>query len=362
MNSNLKFMKHRFFIALGAVIIAAVSLSPCAESKGLKGLLKKAGDAIVSSGKEIGKGVINDLKTTGEGIVNDVLSGSSESNTGQPQGSQYESGAQAPPVYSPNSSSTRKTSSSTASRTTGRSKKGTSAGAVRRSKDEPTEAGRIGDLSFKNLTLKNPMFRLGENGLILDQQGMSLEGTIPLTVNGQRGKRIVCLVEPIIEGSYMQDGIGECTAVYAFTATSDQFSGDLTIAIPYQWLGIDIYSKVNEPKDIELSVTLADWASQTRLAQTVFDIDGSNMKLEGNVNPYAMLGELFEGSPQGNVISTCSACDGTGLCNSCYGDGYLDPSACRKCAADPGVCRRCHGTGEEGATVRESGGLFDLMF
>lgn len=358
-------MKHRFFIALGAVIIAAVSLSPCAESKGLKGWLKKAGDAIVSSGKGIGKGVINDLKTTGEGIVTDVLSGSSESDSSQPQTGQTGPEAQAPPVYSP-TTATRKKSSNAATRSTGTSgtsKKAASTGSVRRSKDTSTSAARIGDITFNDLTLKNPMFRIGNNGgLVLDQQGMSLRGTIPLTVNGYRGKRIVCLIEPIIEGNYMQDGVGECTALYAFTSTSEQFSGDLTFAIPFQWLGIDIYSNVNEPKNLQISVTLADWNAQTPLASTTFDIDGNSMKLSGNVNPYSMLGELFEGGTDGNLISTCSACDGTGLCNECYGDGYLDPSQCRKCSADPGVCRRCHGTGEEGSTLRESGGLFDLIF
>lgn len=331
-------MKHRFFIALGAVIIAAVSLSPYAESKGLKGLLKAAGEALVSGDKETGKS-------------------GKQSRSGQ-----YDAGAQAPPVYSPKSSSRKSTSNASSRRKSGTSRSGTSSGAVRRTENESTSAAQIGDISFNNLTLKNPMFRLGDNGLILDQQGMSFEGTIPLTINGLRGKRIVCIVEPIIDGDYIQDKVGQCIAIYAFTSSSEQFSGDLTFAIPCQWMGIDLYSNVNEPKNVQISVTLTDWAAQTRLAHTTFDISGSNMKLKENVNPYAMLGELFDGGPDGNVITTCSACDGTGLCDKCYGDGYLDPTQCRKCAADPGVCRRCHGTGEEGATVRESGGLFDLMF
>ncbi|MDO5527692.1 MAG: hypothetical protein Q4F85_16595 [Prevotella sp.] len=39
--------------------------------------------------------------------------------------------------------------------------------------------------------------------------------------------------------------------------------------------------------------------------------------------------------------------DGTGLCEYCDGDGFLDPSVCRKCAQNPGICRHCQGTGTE---------------
>jgi hypothetical protein len=225
-------------------------------------------------------------------------------------------------------------------------------------------SGKIGDINFNNVTLDNPMFRLGEAGLLLDNGGMSIEGQIGISTTGYRGRRLVCMVEPIIEGSYMEDNIGQCTAIYAFTPTAAQFSGNLSIAIPYSWLGMDLRrnSKITEPKNLQIQVTLVDWKSEKVLDTNTFDITADKMQFDGNNVPMNMLSSLFGGGVDGDVVHTCTACDGTGVCNSCYGDAYLDPSTCRKCATNPGVCRRCKGKGKEGAELQESGGLFDLFF
>lgn len=224
-------------------------------------------------------------------------------------------------------------------------------------------SGSVNAVKINNVGMGGHMFRLGENGLILDHTGMCMEGYIDVSADGQRGKRLVCLLEPIIDGQFMQDDIGELVGLYAFTVNSSQFRGKVKFGLPYTWFGLSMNSKVNDVKDIKMQVTLVDWANEAVIDKKVITIGKNDINIDRNSMTSNLISGFFGGGVDGDVIHTCVACDGTGLCDSCYGEGYLDPKSCRKCAASPGICRRCKGEGKEGSEINDGGGgLFDLFF
>lgn len=208
-----------------------------------------------------------------------------------------------------------------------------------------------------NVGLNEPFFRFGDN-LIFDQTGMCMKGFVNVSVEGFAGKRLFCMVEPIVNGSTMADRSGSCNAVYAFAPSSSSYSGNVAFALPYQWAGLSMNSKVNDDLDLKIQVKILDMTSDNPvLAEKIIAIDNTNTQVDPNRVATdglgSMLGALFGG---GDGSITCTSCDGTGLCPFCDGDGFIDPSMCRKCSAHPGICRRCHGKGEEEVEIRESGG------
>lgn len=223
--------------------------------------------------------------------------------------------------------------------------------------------GTVRSVMFKDFTFDNPIFRLTESGLALNQYGFSFAGTVGVTVNGVRGHRIACIVSPIVSGSYMEDQYGQCAAVYAFTPNSDSYSANIPIAMPYQWFGIDLFGNNTDLESLHLGIWLVDFTGDKDLAEEIIELNSSNMNFrKDDVSP-DMLASLLGGGVSGDVVHTCAACDGTGLCDSCYGDAYLDPSICRKCSANPGICRRCKGKGKEGSDIRYGGdSFFDIFF
>lgn len=357
-------------IAFCAATILACSVSFTAESKGLKGLLKGLGNEIVNEGKSIGKSIVDDVTKSGKKKVDDALNNNSTKRQGNTSGSNNGLSSETvrillgdcEPKTTGNTSAqtskqaTPKTNGSTATRKTANR---ASAGP---SKQNATDDGKVISLLFNNITMNNPMFRQAEGGhLILDKQGMSLEGNISVNVKNHRGDRIVCLVSPIVNGNMLADSYGECTAIIAFTPNSESVQVNVPFALPYGWMGMNMNSKMNEPENLQVEVNVIDLKREAVLASALFDIGPQHIQLNQQDVPMNMLSSLFGGTADGDLTHTCAACDGTGLCSQCYGDAYLSPSNCRHCAGNPGICRRCKGLGEEGTNVSGGGGLFDFF-
>lgn len=213
-------------------------------------------------------------------------------------------------------------------------------------------SGAVRSVTMDDILLSNDMFRITENGLIYDHGGFSFAGTLNVNVTGMRGKRVICFVSPVVNGSSMADNYGECTAIYPFTPTSENFNKAIKVALPISWFGIDIFSNNTTLESLQLNVALYDLNGDKFISEALIDLDQSNMDFRREDIADNMLMQFLGGGVSGNVIHTCTACDGTGLCDNCYGEAYIDPSVCRKCASNPGVCRRCKGKGEEGMNVR----------
>ncbi len=328
-------MKSKKLISVAIASILIIGIPSSVESQGLKGLLKGLGNEILKGGKDAGKQVWNDLKNQGSEALDNVISGSKS------------------PVQRLPQRNTRSTDMTKKRQPT----------TVAPIKSQSTDAGSVNSLMFRTVSMSNMLFRMDSNNqLFIDKQSMSLKGNLGVTISGQAGKRVICMVTPIVNGDVMADSRGECTALYAFTPTSNRYDADVEIAVPYSWLGIGLNDKINEPKgDLGLSVAVLSLADDKVLAQGDFDLVAQNMTL-GELNPMEMVGSLFGNSADGDVVHTCSACDGIGLCPYCDGDAFFDPSVCRKCSANPGVCRRCHGIGEEGVEVDDGLGGFGGLF
>ncbi len=185
----------------------------------------------------------------------------------------------------------------------------------------------INSAAINNVGLNEIFFRMGDN-LMLGNSGMCLKGFINVSVQGMRGKRIFCMVEPIVDGSMMQDSKGDCNAIYAIQPTSANYTGKVAFALPYSWMGISFNDRVDKVRDLKLQVSIIDFnAEKPVIATKTITLDQSNTRID----------------PNGIVRD---------------GDGFIDPSSCRKCSQHPGICRRCHGKGEEEVEIRESGGWF----
>ena len=224
-------------------------------------------------------------------------------------------------------------------------------------------ANSINSLKIDNIGMGSRMIRMGKSGIILDNAGLCLEGKVSVTVEGQRGRRLLCILQPVQNGSFLKDRKGDVMSVLAFEPQSNSHTCSLPVEIPYSWLGIDLMSNKQTVKDFTVDVMIVDLDKVDPLASKVITLTVEDIKIDRNQLPNHLLGSLFGGdSVDGDFITKCSACDGTGVCSNCDGDGFLDPSICRKCAEDPGICRRCKGLGKEGTEVDGGGSLFDLFF
>lgn len=224
-------------------------------------------------------------------------------------------------------------------------------------------ADSVNSLKIDNIGMGSRMIRLGKAGIMLDNAGFCLEGKVSVTVEGQRGQRLMCILHPVRNGSFLKDRKGDLMSVLTFEPESDNYTCSLPVEIPYSWLGIDMMSNKQTVKDFTIDVMIVALDKNSTLASKVITLGGDDIKIDREQLPNHLLGSLFGGdSVDGDFITKCSACDGTGICSKCDGDGFFDPSICRKCAEDPGICRRCNGLGKEGTEVDGGGSLFDLFF
>lgn len=335
-------------LALGIASILPATASPDIW-KDLKGI-----------GKEVVKGVGNEAKSQGGQILNSVLGNRQIKSN---------------PAQSP-SRSTNNTTAQPARKT----QKKSSPYSQSTSKSGKTSvvppaigAGVIRNVGVDNLGWNETIFRLDDN-LMLDQTAMCLKGFVTVAVNNQRGNRMFCLVEPLIDGSPVSDGTGRCTAIFAFTPTSANYTGNVKFAIPYQWSGMNMNSNLQNVESFQLRITVVDFNKENPIvASEDVTIDQSRINIDRDKVVQGGLSGIFGGSGTGNIgtdmIATmfgggdtithkCTSCDGVGLCPYCDGDGFIDPSICNKCASNPGVCRRCGGKGKETSEVEINTGFW----
>ena len=221
-------------------------------------------------------------------------------------------------------------------------------------------------LSFNNIGMGGRLIRMGDNGILIDNAGMHLEGQLNMRVNGYMGQRLICAIAPVdAEGYSLADGNGNCIALVAFKVTSNQFTKNLPIEIPYTWIQADGNS-VNLTFDVTILNSSVEEVAHKVITLNPNDvnIDRSNIgnKMLGDVLGFGgdggseadLMGGLIGGllgGPSASQEYICNACDGTGLCPECYGDAFFNPSICRRCAQDPGICRRCKGAKKETVDV-----------
>jgi len=112
-------------------------------------------------------------------------------------------------------------------------------------------------------------------------------------------------------------------------------------------------------------VSMYDFGSgkeEPMIGSSVICMDPASIQVDGNAVQGQVLSDMFGGGSMGGMDlgglmgamfgggtdtaeHTCVKCDGTGVCEYCDGDGFLNPSVCRKCAQNPGICRNCGGSG-----------------
>lgn len=230
------------------------------------------------------------------------------------------------------------------------------------------EEVEVGDISLTDVSMGGRLVRMGNNGLILGSTGMSLKGTVGMKINGYEGRRLICMLQPLTEkDEVLEDKRGDLMNLIPFIVEGDGACA-VEVKVPYGWLDLS-----KKPKTIHFGVTILDNKGDA-LAQKVVVIETNKMKINGNVSPERMLGEMMSGDGSGSDDDSgggllggllggmfggssataehiCSACDGTKLCPACEGDAFFDPDICRRCSRDPGFCRRCKGTGKESVNV-----------
>lgn len=222
----------------------------------------------------------------------------------------------------------------------------------------PAGKGIIRGLGIDNFSLDAAIFRFDED-LLYEHTGPCLKGFVTVSLPNKRGKRMFCMVQPLVDGEYVGDNSGACTALFAFQPTSANYTGNVRFAIPYHWSGMNLDSSLKDIPPFTLKISILDFSldepciaeKDITVDHSKISIDQENMILDSfstllrDSDGGSLIGEFF--SSQETVKRRCRSCDGTGLCPHCNGYGYIDPSKCAKCRNNPGLCRRCNGSGEE---------------
>lgn len=226
----------------------------------------------------------------------------------------------------------------------------------------------IKGLTLDRVAMGGRMYRMGDNGLFLDDAGMSMEATLSLTATGMTGQRLIAIINPLdAEGNILADSEGEAMTMIPFRVTGDGKLCTMTFRIPYGWLPID--QKKKKIEKMQFGITVMN-AKKEEIFAEVYSYDPRNFKTDRENMPNQLMGDLFSGGGGngpgmglgdllggmfgGNTATTehlCGACDGMGVCPQCYGDAFFDPSVCRRCSQEPGVCRRCKGNKTETTKV-----------
>ena len=226
----------------------------------------------------------------------------------------------------------------------------------------------IKGLTLDRVAMGGRMYRMSDNGLFLDDAGMSMETTLTLSVTGMTGKRLIAIIHPLDnEGNILADDEGEAMTMVPFRVSGDGKNCRMTFRLPYGWLPIDQKNKKIEKMKFGISVLDS---KKEEIFSEVYTYDPRNFKTDSKNMPDQLMGDIFGGGGGngpgmglgdliggmfgGNTATTeqlCGACDGMGVCPQCYGDAFFDPSVCRRCSQEPGVCRRCKGQKTETTKV-----------
>ncbi len=213
------------------------------------------------------------------------------------------------------------------------------------------------DAGIYNVCMSKRMIRIMESGsIVVDNCGIGLEVTVNAKVTGMAGKRVLCVVNPLAkDGSVLGDNVGEAMSVVAFNVPTANYSQKLVVPLPYQWVVTENAKNINA---VKLGVSLLCFENDM-VVEKVFDLDGSKIKIDSSKINGKLMGDMFGGMSGADILGglfggsdvtaerECLSCDGYKICPFCDGEGFFDPSFCRKCSKDPGICRRCKGEGVE---------------
>lgn len=214
---------------------------------------------------------------------------------------------------------------------------------------------------INNVGMGIPIVRLRNSGIFLSSTGMSLIGKLSVNVKGQVGKRLIMLFEVLDEnGEQQADNYGNTSYAIPLQISKASGSYDVEVRIPYGWMDLQ-----KKPEAFNFEVSLLDFTANkdnVLVGISTINMDPLSISVDGNAAKNQVLSDAFGGGSVGGMDMgsimgamlgggtdtaehTCVKCDGTGICEYCDGDGFLDPSICRKCAQNPGICRSCQGTG-----------------
>lgn len=218
----------------------------------------------------------------------------------------------------------------------------------------------VTDMVINNVGMGMPIVRLHDSGIFLSNTGISLIGKISMEIMGMSGKRLIMMLTVLDENGHEQaDNNGSTSYLTPIQVTSSNYSCELEVRIPYTWINLE-----KRPSALNFEVSLLDFTTDnehTFIGESIISIDPASVSVNGDAAHNQMINDILGGGGIGGMDlgdlmgtmfggsdtaeHTCMKCDGTGVCEYCDGDGFLDPSLCRKCAHNPGICRSCNGTG-----------------
>lgn len=222
-----------------------------------------------------------------------------------------------------------------------------------------TPSVTLGDVKVNDLGMSKLLYRAGQYGLMIEDVGLCFEMSLPYTAKNLGGDRLICYVTvDDSNGNHLSDRSGECTSIAAETLASNNDNGTFRFVMPQGWL---VNSISRESRTIRLSATVLAINNEEVSVAKDFALGETDMKIDNKNLPNKLMGDIFSSS-SGDMVSDmlgalfggttasstepCPSCDGERICQHCDGDGFFNPSLCRKCTAAPGVCRRCKGSGE----------------
>lgn len=345
--------KHNVHFAVVLVAMLISSVQP-ASSQGFFNSIKKAI-----------KKVENTVNSVGETVngVSETVNGVEEAFSGQENPTQQS-------VKGNDANANARRSSGNANvpttRTATRQSQSASKVAARPTKITSVSGGdkfTVTGMVINSVGMGKTIVRLRNSGIFLSNAGLSLIGKLSVNVKGQAGKRYIMLFEVLDEnGEQQADNYGNTSYAIPLQISRTSGSYDVEVRIPYGWMDLQ-----KKPEALNFEVSLLDFTGSgdnVIVGMSTINMDPLSISVDGNAAKDQVLSDAFGGGSiggldMGSIMGamlgggtdtaehTCMKCDGTGLCEYCDGDGFLDPSVCRKCAQNPGICRHCQGTGTE---------------
>lgn len=229
------------------------------------------------------------------------------------------------------------------------------AGIVMTAMTVSAEGIQIIDASINNVCLNKNMMRMSDRDqLFVDNTGIGMEVSIQTNIQGHAGKRFICIVNPLDEDEeLLADSKGEAMNMVGFDVNTNSYSKTIVVPLPQQWLTKCSNGKVN----IEVTIVCPNEEGLGELK--VFNLGQDKINIKRDQLGKKMMNDAFGGSgglagmlleglfdtSDATSEEECPSCEGYKICPYCDGDGFFDPSLCRKCQDDPGICRRCKGEG-----------------
>ncbi len=218
-------------------------------------------------------------------------------------------------------------------------------------------AGTIGivDTGIYNVCINKRVMRINDNVVAAELSGIGLEVSVDIATKNMKGQRLLCIVTPLNDdGSPCTDRYGELTSAVAIDIADNDYSDCLKVPLPGHWLPGQQGQTLTSAR---LKVTLKSVYDNTPAATKKYSLDQSKIRIDTQNIGRKFMSDIFSSPGMSAGIGSlfydqtaqmeCRSCDGTMICPSCDGYGFIDPRSCRKCSRDPGICRRCKGLGQE---------------